>query len=198
MDEDKSDALKSAILTLPNLLSVFRILLVPVFLLSVINKKAFEALVIFSLAGLTDVLDGFTARLWHQKSKLGTILDPAGDKFLMVASYIVLSLSSVASPNFIPIWLTLVVFARDLLIVTAALIAFLRWRQTTFTPSLLGKISTICQVGTIFLVLVLNFYQVSPWYVEVVYYLTLAATLASGVHYFIYGLQMLHQHQKAW
>ncbi len=196
MDEDKPEALKSDILTLPNLLSVFRILLVPVFLWSLLSRKAFEALLIFFLAGLTDVLDGFTARIWHQRSKLGTILDPAGDKLLMVTSYVVLSMSSVASPNFIPIWLTLVVFARDLLIVTGAFIAYLSWRQTTFAPSLLGKISTICQVGTVFLVLLLNFYQVSPWYMGAVYYLTLLATLASGVHYFIYGLQTLHERRK--
>jgi cardiolipin synthase len=197
VDEDKSRALKSDILTLPNLLSVFRILLVPVFLWSLLNKKPFEALLLFFLAGLTDVLDGWTARIWHQRTKLGTILDPAGDKLLMVTSYVVLSISSLATPNFIPIWLTVVVFARDLLIVTGAFIAYLSWRQKTFMPSLLGKISTICQVGTVFLVLLLNFYQVAPRYMHGVYYLTLLATLASGVHYFIYGLQTLHQHRKA-
>jgi len=197
VDEDKSRALKSDILTLPNLLSVFRILLVPVFLWSLLNRKSLEALLLFFLAGLTDVLDGWTARIWHQRTKIGTILDPAGDKLLMATSYIVLSISSLATPNFIPIWLTVVVFARDLLIVTGAFIAYLSWRQKTFAPSLLGKISTICQVGTVFLVLLLNFYQVAPWYMHGVYYLTLLATLASGVHYFIYGLQTLHQRRKA-
>ncbi len=197
MDEDKSRALKSDILTLPNLLSVFRILLVPVFLWSLLNKKSLEALLLFFLAGLTDVLDGWTARIWHQRTKIGTILDPAGDKLLMATSYVVLSISSLATPNFIPIWLTVVVFARDLLIVTGAFIAYLSWRQKTFAPSLLGKISTICQVGTVFLVLLLNFYQVAPWYMHGVYYLTLLVTLASGVHYFIYGLQTLHQRRKA-
>jgi cardiolipin synthase len=197
VDEDKSRALKSDILTLPNLLSVFRILLVPVFLWSLLNRKSFEALLLFFLAGLTDVLDGWTARIWHQRTKIGTILDPAGDKLLMATSYVVLSISSLATPNFIPIWLTVVVFARDLLIVTGAFIAYLSWRQKTFAPSLLGKISTICQVGTVFLVLLLNFYQVAPWYMHGVYYLTLLATLASGVHYFIYGLQTLHQRRKS-
>jgi cardiolipin synthase len=197
VDEDKSRALKSDILTLPNLLSVFRILLVPVFLWSLLNKKSFEALLLFFLAGLTDVLDGWTARIWHQRTKIGTILDPAADKLLMATSYVVLSISSLATPNFIPIWLTVVVFARDLLIITGAFIAYLSWRQKIFTPSLLGKISTICQVGTVFLVLLLNFCQVAPWYMHGVYYLTLLATLASGVHYFIYGLQTLRQHRKA-
>lgn len=197
MDEDKSRALKSDILTLPNLLSVFRILLVPVFLWSLLNRKSFEALLLFFLAGLTDVLDGWTARIWHQRTKIGTILDPAADKLLMATSYVVLSISSLATPNFIPIWLTVVVFARDLLIVTGAFIAYLSWRQKIFMPSLLGKISTICQVGTVFLVLLLNFYRVAPWFMHGVYYLTLLATLASGVHYFIYGLQTLHLRRKA-
>lgn len=196
MEEDKTKALKSDILTLPNLLSLFRILLVPVFLWSMLNGKAFEALLIFFLAGLTDMLDGFTARIWHQRTKIGTILDPAGDKLLMVASYVVLTLPSVASPNVIPLWLTLVVFARDLLIVTGALIAYLSWKQKAFTPSWLGKTSTICQTGTVFLVLLLNFYRVAPWYMQGVYYLTLLATLASGVHYFIFGLRTLRERRQ--
>jgi len=196
MEEDKTKALKSDILTLPNLLSLFRILLVPVFLWSMLNGKAFEALLIFFLAGLTDMLDGFTARIWHQRTKIGTILDPAGDKLLMVASYVVLTLPSVASPNVIPLWLTLVVFARDLLIVSGALIAYLSWKQKAFTPSWLGKISTICQTGTVFLVLLLNFYRVAPWYMQGVYYLTLLATLASGVHYFIFGLRTLRERRQ--
>jgi len=196
MEEDKSSTLKSDILTLANLLSLFRILLVPVFLWAVLNRKPFEALLIFFLAGLTDLLDGFAARLWQQRTKIGTILDPAGDKLLMIASYIVLTLPSLASPNVIPIWLTAVVFARDLLIVTGAFIACLSWRQKTFLPSLLGKISTVCQVGTVFLVLLLNYYEVAPKVMSWVYGLTLLATLASGVHYFVYGLKTLRQHRR--
>lgn len=196
INQEKSQALRSDILTIPNLLSIFRILLVPIFLWSMLNGRSFEALLIFFLAGLTDLLDGFTARVWHQRSKLGTVLDPAGDKLLMATSYIILTLPSVAAPNFIPLWLTLIVFARDLLIVTGAFIAFLSWRQKAFTPSFLGKITTACQVGTVFLVLLLNYLQVSPWYMIWVYGITLFWTVASGVHYFIYGLSALRQNRK--
>jgi len=187
---------RSSLWTLPNLLSLFRIFLVPVFCWAVLQRKTFEAFFIFILAGLTDLLDGFTARIWHQKTKIGTILDPAGDKLLLAASYIILSLPSLSSPNFIPIWLTIVVFSRDLLIVTGAFIAFLTWGQKSFTPSLLGKISTAFQVGTVFLVLLLNSYQVSPDYIQWVYYLTLFFTISSGVHYFVYGLVTLHKHKR--
>ena len=195
-NQEKSQALRSDILTIPNLLSIFRILLVPIFLWSMLNGRSFEALLIFFLAGLTDLLDGFTARVWHQRSKLGTVLDPAGDKLLMATSYVILTLPSVATPNFIPLWLTVIVFARDLLIVTGAFIAFLSWRQKSFTPSFLGKITTACQVGTVFLVLLLNYLHVSPWYMIWVYGITLFWTVASGVHYFIYGLSVLRQNRK--
>jgi cardiolipin synthase len=196
MDDDKTDTLKSNILNIPNLLSSFRILLVPIFLWSVLNKKEFEALLIFLVAGITDLLDGFTARIWHQKTKLGTVLDPAGDKLLLATSYVVLTLPAVASPNFIPIWLTLVVFARDLLIVTGALIAFLSWRQKIFLPSILGKITTGCQVGTILLVLWFNYRGTPSGFMPWVYDLTLFWTIASGIHYFIFGLSELKQRRK--
>jgi cardiolipin synthase len=195
-DRERTEALKSAVFTIPNLLSAFRILLVPIFLWSVLNGRSWEAVLIFFLAGLTDLLDGFTARVWHQRSKLGTVLDPAGDKLLMAASYVVLTLPHVAGPNHIPLWLTVIVFARDLLIVTGAFIAFLSWHQGAFPPSILGKITTACQVGTVFLVLWLNYRQAVPGFISWIYVITLLTTLASGVHYFVFGLSVLRQHRK--
>jgi cardiolipin synthase (CMP-forming) len=193
---DKAKDLRSDIITVPNLLSIFRILLVPIFLWSLLKGMSLEALLIFFLAGLTDLLDGFTARVWHQRSKLGMVLDPAGDKLLMATSYVILTLPLVAKPNAIPLWLTVVVFARDLLIVTGALIAFLSWGEKTFAPSILGKITTVGQVGTVFLVLLLNYLGVSPWYMIWIYRLTLLVTLASGTHYFVYGLATLRRHRR--
>ena len=195
-DRERTEALKSAVFTIPNLLSAFRILLVPIFLWSVLNGRPWEAFLIFFIAGLTDLLDGFIARIWHQRSKLGTILDPAGDKLLMAASYVVLTLPQVAGPNHIPLWLTVIVFARDLLIVAGAFIAFLSWHQGAFPPSILGKITTACQVGTVFLVLWLNYRQAAPGFMSWIYILTLLVTLASGVHYFALGLSVLRQHKK--
>jgi cardiolipin synthase len=193
---DESEALKSAVLTIPNLLSTVRILLIPVFLWAMINKKPREALLFFFIAGLTDLLDGFTARIWHQRSKIGTILDPAGDKLLMTASYIVLTLPSLAFPNHIPLWLTATVFFRDLLIVTGALIAFLTWKQKIFIPSLLGKISTGCQVGLVFLVLLLNYFRATHGLVFWACLITLFWTVASGTRYFVFGLAVLRQHRR--
>ena len=195
-DQEREADLKSAVFTVPNVLSVFRILLVPIFLWSILNGRDLEAVVIFFLAALTDTLDGFTARIWHQRSKLGIILDPAGDKLLMATSYVVLTLPQVAGPNHIPLWLTVIVFARDLMIVAGAFFAYISWRQGAFMPSILGKITTTCQVGTVFLVLWLNFRQTVPGFMFWIYILTLLVTLASGIHYFVFGLSVAHRHRK--
>jgi len=196
MPPEKTDALKSAVFTIPNLLSLFRILLVPVFLRAILGRRPSEALLIFVLASLTDFLDGFTARLWHQKSKLGMLLDPAGDKLLMTASFVVLTIPSLGVPNFIPLWLTGLVFARDLMIVAGAVYAWRSWGQKTFTPSLLGKLSTACQVGTVFLVLWLNHLRITASYMPWAFRLTLLVTVASGAHYFASGLAILREQRR--
>jgi cardiolipin synthase len=186
-------ALRSDVVTIPNILSVFRILLVPLFLGSLLNGRTGRSLLIFCIAGITDLLDGIAARAWHQRSRLGTVLDPAGDKLLMAVSYVALTLSSVAAPNHIPLWLTATVFLRDLLIVSGALYAYLAWRQKAFLPSFLGKISTGCQIGTVFFVLLSNYRAAVPWYMPWVYGITMFWTLASGLHYFVFGLAELRR-----
>jgi len=191
MGDRAADNLKSDVLTVPNLLSVFRILLVPVFLWSLLNHKSFEALLVFFVAGITDLLDGLAARLWHQRSKLGVVLDPMGDKLLMATSFVALTLPSLARPNALPVWLTATVIFRDLLIAGGALYAYLAWRQKAFLPTLLGKISTGCQVGMVFLVLLFNDRNVAPRIMPWIYGITMFWTLASGVHYFVAGLRAL-------
>ncbi len=190
------DDLRSAVLTLPNLISAFRIVLVPFFVLAVLDGRTGRALLIFFIAGISDLLDGFTARLFHVRSRLGMLLDPAGDKLLMTASYIVLTLPSIARPNAIPLGLTALVFLRDILIVVGALIAFRLWRQTAFPPSLLGKLSTAFQVGTVFLVLLLNDLGRAPGWMIIFYAMAIFFTVASGADYFIYGLKVLREHRN--
>ena len=82
----------------------------PFFVLAVLDGRTRDSLVIFFVAGISDLLDGFTARLLHVRSRLGMLLDPAGDKLLMTASYIILTMPGVARPNTIPLGLTALVF----------------------------------------------------------------------------------------
>jgi cardiolipin synthase len=182
---------KSDILNLPNILSLLRIFLIPVFLVLMVNQKITEAFIVFLLAGLTDVLDGFAARLLHLKTKIGAFLDPAADKLLMTASFIILTLPSLNSPNVIPVWLTVSVIGRDLLIASAAFVLFKLKGQKTFLPSLLGKTCTVLQVLVPLLVLFLNVRQISSSLLIWLYYLTLVFTLLSAVHYSFIGYRML-------
>ncbi|MFQ6108777.1 MAG: CDP-alcohol phosphatidyltransferase family protein [Candidatus Aminicenantales bacterium] len=177
--------------TAPNILTTLRILLIPVFLAMILQHKSAHALAVFLLAGATDLLDGLTARLWKQKTKLGALLDPAADKLLLTAGFIVLTVPSLSSPNVIPLWLTSVVVGRDIIIVLSVFFLFRKTSQRVFYPSLLGKISTFCQVCVVLLVLFLNFLETSPPLLGTAYTLTLIVTVLSGVHYASVGLSLL-------
>lgn len=182
---------RDSLWTMANFFSMVRILLVPVFLYMVIQQKALEALVIFLAASLTDVLDGMAARTFHQRTKIGGLLDPAADKLLMTAAIIVLSIPSLSQPNTIPLWLTILIISRDLAIVTSAFALFKLRGQKSFPPSFMGKTSTVCQMGIIVLVLFLNVLKTSPSFLLWLYILTFATTLVSGVQYGIWGYRIL-------
>lgn len=182
---------KNSLLNLPNILSIIRILLIPVFLALMIQGKVMEASAIFFLAGFTDVLDGLAARLLHQKTKIGALLDPAGDKLLMTSAFIVLTIPSLNSPHIIPLWLTIAVISRDLFIVSSAFALYKLRGQKTFHPSLWGKSSTVCQFMVLILVLFFNSFQISFPYLRLLYFLTLVLTLLSGVHYFYIGFRII-------
>ena len=155
-----------------------------------------EASAIFFFAGFTDVLDGVAARLFHQKTKIGALLDPAGDKLLMTSAFIVLTIPSLNSPHIIPLWLTIVVISRDLFIVSSAFTLYKLRGQKTFLPSLWGKSSTVCQFMVLILVLFFNSFQISFPYLRLFYFLTLALTLLSGVHYFYIGFRIISVPKK--
>ncbi len=182
---------KNNVFNFPNTLSLLRILLIPIFLILIVNRKTLEAFVVFLVAGFTDVLDGFTARIWNQKTKIGALLDPAADKLLMTASFIVLSLPDLNSPNVIPLWLTLVVISRDLFIVSFAFAAYKLQGQKKFPPSILGKTCTVLQCAVAILVLFFNSVQMSTPYLNWLFLLTLVFTLLSGVHYSFIGYKIM-------
>jgi cardiolipin synthase len=179
MSEDRT----SEIFTLPNILSMMRILLTPVFIWAMVQRRPWLAFGIFLLAGATDGLDGFTARIFHLKTNLGIWLDPLGDKVLLTAAFIVLSLPRLSVPNALPILLTAICIGRDVMIALGALVyTWLRGR-TTFKPTLLGKASTICQVAVLTVVLLLNGLAETPGLLGWLYALTAAITVLSGIQY---------------
>jgi cardiolipin synthase len=97
--------------TVPNLLSLLRLALVPVFLILILNGRNFEAIIVLAVASITDYLDGYFARKLNQETRLGQLLDPAADRL-----YIFATLIGLAIVGYIPLWLTIVVIARDVIL----------------------------------------------------------------------------------
>jgi len=165
-------------MTIPNLITTLRIILVPIFIIYLINGKFLAALTVFILAGLSDGADGLVARLLNQKSRLGSYLDPLADKFLLIAAFVAL-----AAKDVIPAWLTVTVITRDILILLGVLILFLNKQNFMIRPSILSKITTCLQLGTVFLVLAKNHIQLFSGMIPSVYVVTGIFTITSGLHY---------------
>jgi CDP-diacylglycerol--glycerol-3-phosphate 3-phosphatidyltransferase len=186
---------RSEIWKAPNILSLFRIICVPFFLMFLLQRRAGPALAVFIIASCTDFLDGLIARTLNLTTKLGKFLDPAGDKLLMAASYITLSITTLGFANTIPIWLTAAVFGRDLYIVGCAFILFKKIQKKVIHVLLLGKITTVFQMGVIFLVLFYNTLDQSPRFLLWLYVTTALLTVLSGFGYARQGEKMLKEHR---
>ncbi|MCZ6695122.1 MAG: CDP-alcohol phosphatidyltransferase family protein [Acidobacteria bacterium] len=178
-------------MTVANQLTIARMAIIPLLITLVLSNHAKWALLVFILAGLSDMLDGVIARRYRQKSSLGTFLDPMADKLLMTACFIVLSIPDhpqsfpdYAVPNHIPIYLTIVTISRDVFIIMVALVIHLASGLSRFPPTVLGKTTTVIQVLMIGFVLLFNALgQEAPVFIQGLGWLTLAATIASGFHY---------------
>jgi cardiolipin synthase len=171
------------VLTYPNLLTSLRIVFVPIFVLFVVQGRYLEALTIFVAAGLTDLLDGVLARRLHQKTPLGSILDPAADKLLVTSALVTLSVRSLPLAVHIPLWLTATSILRDVLIASVVLVLYLSAGQSSFPPSTLGKATTAAFLITIALALLGNVTGAKVVFFREVVYSTWGLTVASGLHY---------------
>jgi cardiolipin synthase len=156
--------------------------LVPVLVLLILNRELGWAVAVFVVAGITDLLDGLVARLGHQQTRLGAMLDPAADKLLLSASFIVLTWGpGLVLP--IPVWLTVVVLSRDAIILVSVAVVNLTAGTRIFYPSWLGKASTAAQLLTVAVVLLLNALGRSPSALAALFHLTLVLTVGSALHY---------------
>lgn len=174
------------IFTIPNLLSLLRMGLIPVFVILVVNGDLKKALLLFVVAGVTDALDGAIARFWKQQSLLGSYLDPIADKLLLTTSYVMLSIPPLNHGTMIPVWVTILVIARDVLLVAVALVMYLAAGVRKFPPSVLSKLNTVCQVVAVVLVLISGAFPSLRW-IELAavstLYLVAGLTVASGLDY---------------
>jgi cardiolipin synthase (CMP-forming) len=139
-------------MNVPNTITLIRILLVPVFAWLWWRGAHAWALAVFVTASVSDVLDGFLARVLNQRTKLGQFLDPAADKLLMLVGFLTAALVGA-----LPVWLVAIALGKDLLQAIGSTIAYLFFRKTLgperWKPTRLGKYTTFTQVFTIALAL---------------------------------------------
>src|ERR1043165_6691419 len=191
--------MSSRIVTVPNLLTVFRMVLIPVFVSLLFYQRFLLALAIFIVAGVTDGLDGLLARRFDQKTSLGTILDPIADKLMMVTSFVVLSMRSVFPqpvPSHLPIpfWVTIAVISRDVFILVGAAAINIVTGFRGFRPSMLGKINTTVQILAIMAILIaLIFPAGSGYYLPTIYTTVFAFAIISGTHYVYFASRLLNE-----
>lgn len=169
-----------SVLNIPNILTLIRIIIIPVFITTVIYCRYNISLILFIVAALTDLLDGLIARLTNQKTLIGTFLDPLADKFLLVSSFVILSIY-----NFIPEWLTVVVISRDIIIVVGWFILYLITGTPKIEPSVLGKLTIWVQSFFIAYVLLNINISFLAYLKDILVYLTTVITTISGLEYIL-------------
>ncbi|OPL14347.1 MAG: CDP-diacylglycerol--glycerol-3-phosphate 3-phosphatidyltransferase [delta proteobacterium MLS_D] len=177
-------------MNVPNVLTIFRILLTPVIVILLIQGRFGFALVVFAVAGVTDALDGFFARILRQKTELGSYLDPMADKALLVSSFVTLS-----TLNAIPAWLTVIVISRDCVILCGVAILFFMSVPFEVKPAVVSKITTVLQAAVVLAALVLlNLPEIrEPYWMSVLFIAAALFTAASGLNYIITGIGYINR-----
>ena len=194
--------MSSRIITVPNLLTVFRMVLIPVFVSLLFYQRFLLALFVFILAGVTDGLDGLLARRFNQKSQLGTILDPIADKLMLVTSFVVLSMRSVFPqpvPSHLPVpfWVTVAVISRDVFILVGAAAINIVTGFRGFRPSTLGKINTTVQIAAITaIIFAASFPYGTGYYLPTIYTIVFAFSVLSGAHYVFFVSKLVNEDRR--
>ena len=175
-------AMSTPVFTIANQLTILRMALAPLLVILVLVRQLQWALVVFVVAGVTDLLDGIIARVGRQQTTLGAMLDPVADKVLLSASFVALTWAAgLRQP--IPLWLTVVTLSRDAIILVSVTIVNLTLGRRIFYPSLLGKLCTGSQLLTVGVVLLLNALGASFPAVRYLFAVTLLLTVVSAFHY---------------
>lgn len=172
------------VLTIPNMISVGRLGLIPFFVAAALTRHHNIAFTVFVAAGISDIFDGWIARRFNQKSSIGAVLDPAADKIMMFSAYIIYTVVEPITHR-LPVWLTLTIFMRDLMIAIFAYLLYTRIQIRRFPPSAAGKTSTVIQIVTLSAVIAANgvVASVALALLPLLLPLALGATLFSGLGY---------------
>lgn len=186
-------------MTTANKVTIFRILLVPAFVVQLLYyfesgnpRDRVFALVFFAVAAILDGVDGYIARRYNQKSHLGMVLDPLADKMLLLSGICLLSLIKAdwaeRMPAWIPTWVTAVVLSKDAILLVGMAVVYYTCGRVKIVPRLTGKVATALQF--VLVILVLLQWQAVVWHLALV---TAVLTGISGVQYLRDGVQQLGQ-----
>jgi cardiolipin synthase (CMP-forming) len=194
--------MSSRIVTLPNALTIFRMVLIPIFVSLLFYQRSVWALVVFVMAGITDGLDGLLARRFDQQSHLGTILDPIADKLMLVTAFVVLSMKGVFPqplPKHLPVpfWVTVAVISRDVFIIVGAAAINMMTGFRGFRPSFLGKVSTTVQIVAIAaIIFAARFPTGSGYYLPTIYTTVFTLAILSGAHYVFFVSKLMNEDRR--
>jgi cardiolipin synthase len=182
-------------LTLANQLTILRIMLIPAFVLLTVYGYLGWALFVFLTAGITDALDGLIARVTSQRTSLGAWLDPMADKLLLVTTFVVLTLPQIDLTNHVPLWLTVLIISRDIVIVGVVAIVNLAVGPRTFRPSIWGKLATATYIVASVVFMYYNWRMERSPVVDSAIWIALALTLVSSGDYFFRLRRLINEPQ---
>lgn len=166
---------------IPNALTFLRVLLIVPFATALLETQYRIALGLFFFAAVTDGVDGYLARHFEWRSRLGAIADPLADKALLITAYLMLTWTGV-----LPLWLFLIVLGRDALIVLGGLVFHYSVGRFELQPSLLGKLNTFVQILVVLAIIIfLAGLPMPPWVLPLGIDLVAVSAVISGLHYFI-------------
>ncbi|MFA5276546.1 MAG: CDP-alcohol phosphatidyltransferase family protein [Candidatus Omnitrophota bacterium] len=178
-------------MNIANKISTFRILSVPFFIATLIYYNPsreylrFTALFIFILGVISDAVDGYIARKSKLQSKAGLVLDPLGDKLLLMSAFICLSFLDTFTITF-PLWVTFIVISRDVIIILGAVVIYVVKQDIEVFPTRWGKCSTIFQMCAVIVVLLQLKTAFIFWWLAVIF------TVFSGMDYIRRGFKILY------
>lgn len=170
---------------IPNIITLGRIILVPVIIWAIASGQMTIAFGLFVVAGVSDAVDGFLAKRFGMTTEIGALLDPLADKALLVSIYVSLGIWGV-----IPRWLVILVASRDVMIVGAVIVSWLLGRPVEMKPLMVSKLNTAAQVGFAALILASLSFGFNPGPFDIVMMaLVTVLTLASVSFYLVHWVR---------
>ena len=175
-------------MNLANKITIARILLIPFFIAFILYAKLDLALIVFLIAVISDAVDGYIARKWKQRTKLGAMLDPIADKILIISAFVCLIfVKGLPYTVKFPPYVSIIVISRDAIILLGAVIIYMLKGDIDIKPSPLGKITTFLQMLTVVFILTQLKYSRFVWNIMIVF------TVISGFEYILRGSRVLSE-----